>query len=85
MSAHTTNRSSYSIKEAAELSGLPESTLRYYETIGVMRPISRNASSKHRRYTAGDIDYAVAVACLNATDTSTDDMHARLSWQQREG
>lgn len=78
MSAHTTNRSGYSIKEAAELSGLPESTLRYYETIGIMKPIGRDASSKHRRYTAGDIDYAVAIACLNATGMSIGDMRAYL-------
>jgi DNA-binding transcriptional MerR regulator len=78
MSAHTRNPQSYSIKEAARLSGLTESTLRYYETIGLMKPISRDSSSKHRRYTEGDIDYAVAVACLNATGMSIEDMRAYL-------
>jgi DNA-binding transcriptional MerR regulator len=78
MSAETKNTQSYSIKEAAELSGLLESTLRYYETIGLMKPISRDSSSRHRRYTADDIDYAVAVACLNATGMSIEDMRAYL-------
>jgi DNA-binding transcriptional MerR regulator len=78
MSAHTRNTQSHSIREAAKLSGLPESTLRYYETIGLMKPISRDSSSKHRRYTADDIDYAVAVACLNASGMSIEDMRAYL-------
>lgn len=47
MSTPTTQRT-YSIKEAAALTGLPASTLRYYESIGVIAPISRGASSKHR-------------------------------------
>jgi DNA-binding transcriptional MerR regulator len=78
MTAHTRNAHSYPIREAAKLSGLPESTLRYYETIGLMKPISRDASSKHRRYTDRDIDYTVAVACLNATGMSIEDMRAYL-------
>ena len=78
MSAYARNTHSYSIKEAAKLSGLPESTLRYYETIGLIEPVNRDSSSKHRRYTEGDIDYAIAVACLNATGMSIDDMRAYL-------
>jgi DNA-binding transcriptional MerR regulator len=78
MSIRTRNTQSYSIKEAARLSGLPESTLRYYETIGLMKPISRDPSSKHRRYTTADIDYTIAIACLNATGMSIDDMRSYL-------
>ena len=76
MSTDTRNRQSYSIREAAQLIGLPESTLRYYETIGLMNPVGRDPSSKHRRYTDHDIDYAVA--CLNATGMSIGDMRAYL-------
>ena len=36
----------YPIKDAARLSGLPESTLRYYETIGLIDPIDRDSSSR---------------------------------------
>jgi len=78
MSAHTRNAHSYSIREASKLSGLPESTLRYYETIGLMEPVSRDSNSKHRRYTDDDIDHAIAVACLNATGMSIQDMRAYL-------
>lgn len=68
----------YTIREAAALSGLPESTLRYYETIGLLDPIARDLSSKHRRYTGDDIDQVIGVACLSATGMSLDDMRLYL-------
>ncbi|MGZ4457133.1 MAG: MerR family DNA-binding transcriptional regulator, partial [Oryzihumus sp.] len=49
MSIGTTQRQ-YTIKEAAALTGLPATTLRYYESIGVIAPVSRGASSGHRVY-----------------------------------
>ncbi len=69
MTQHT-----YSIKEAAALTGLPASTLRYYESIGVIAPISRGASSKHRVYDEEDLDQLMWVACLAATGMSVEDM-----------
>jgi len=57
----------HTIKEASELSGLPESTLRYYESIGLIDPINRDPSSKHRVYGEDDINLIIAVACLSAT------------------
>ncbi len=77
MSTSTTTRT-YTIMEAARLSGLPESTLRYYETIGIIDPIARDASSKHRVYSEDDVNMVVAVACLNATGMSIDDMRTYL-------
>lgn len=68
----------YSIRAAARLCGLPESTLRYYETIGLLEPVGRDASSGHRRYTEDDVNRAVAVACLNATGMSIGAMRAYL-------
>jgi DNA-binding transcriptional MerR regulator len=65
---------SYSIKEAAALTGLPASTLRYYESIGVIAPIGRGASSRHRVYTDEDLDLLTWVACLSATGMSVSDM-----------
>ena len=67
-------RHSYSIKEAAALTGLPASTLRYYESIGVIAPVSRGASSKHRVYDEDDLDQLMWVACLAATGLSVSDM-----------
>lgn len=73
MSASTT-RHTYSIKEAAGLTGLPASTLRYYESIGVIAPIGRGESSKHRVFTEEDLDHVTWVACLAATGMSIGDM-----------
>jgi len=69
-----TTQRSYTIKEAAALTGLPASTLRYYESIGVIRPISRGASSKHRVYDEDDLDELMWIACLAATGMSVSDM-----------
>jgi DNA-binding transcriptional MerR regulator len=70
---------SYSIKEAAALTGLPASTLRYYEQIGVITPISRGASSKHRVYEEADLDQLMAVSCLAATGMSVNDMRQYMA------
>jgi DNA-binding transcriptional MerR regulator len=79
MSTHipVSNRT-YSVKEASRLSGLRDSTLRYYETIGIIRPIERDASSKHRVYSQDDLNIIDAIACLNATGMPLDDMRAYL-------
>lgn len=73
MSARTGGRT-FSIKEAAALTGLPASTLRYYESVGVVAPVGRSASSGHRVYTEDDLDVLTWVACLNATGLSISDM-----------
>jgi DNA-binding transcriptional MerR regulator len=66
VSTRTTHHT-YTIKEAAALTGLPASTLRYYESIGVIAPIGRGASSKHRVYDEDDLDQLMWIACLAAT------------------
>jgi DNA-binding transcriptional MerR regulator len=70
---------SYTIKEAAALTGLPASTLRYYESIGVIAPISRGASSRHRVYDEADLDQLMWVACLAATGMSVGDMRQYMA------
>ena len=78
MTTHAQPRS-YSIKEAAALTGLPASTLRYYEQIGVISPVSRGASSGHRVYDDGDLDELMWVSCLAATGMSIGDMRAYMA------
>ncbi|MGZ6753809.1 MAG: MerR family transcriptional regulator [Nocardioides sp.] len=78
MSTGTTQRQ-YTIKEAAALTGLPATTLRYYESIGVIAPVSRGASSGHRVYDDGDLDQLMWVACLAATGMSVSDMRTYLA------
>ena len=70
----STAQHSYTIKEAAALTGLPASTLRYYESIGVITPISRGSSSRHRLYDEDDLDQLMWIACLSATGMSVADM-----------
>ena len=73
----------YSIREVAQSSGLPASTLRYYESIGIIRPIHRDASSKQRVYTQDDVDMIDALSCLSATGMSIDDMRSYLVHSKR--
>ncbi len=75
----STARHTYSIKEAASLTGLPASTLRYYESIGVIGPIGRGETSSHRVYTEDDLDLLTWVACLSATGMSVDDMRTYVA------
>ena len=78
MTTHAVTRS-YSIKEASALTGLPATTLRYYEQVGVISPISRGASSKHRVYDERDLDQLMSVACLSATGMSVSDMRQYMA------
>lgn len=82
MSAPTTQHT-YTIKETSALTGLPASTLRYYESIGVIAPISRGASSKHRVYDEEDLDRLMWVACLAATGMSVGSMRQYVTNGQR--
>ena len=78
MSARTAGHS-YSIKEAAALTGLPASTLRYYESISVIEPVGRGETSKHRVYSEADLDHIMWVACLAATGMSVSDMRTYMT------
>jgi len=68
----------YTIREAAELTGLPASTLRYYETIGIIDPIGRRTSG-HRTYSQDDIDLIDGIACLSATGMAIPEMREYLA------
>jgi DNA-binding transcriptional MerR regulator len=62
------------IQDVSRRSGLSEPTLRYYEEVGLIGPIARDASSRHRRYGENDLDTVQALACLRAMGVSIDDM-----------
>lgn len=79
MSTHSNINNTYSIREASRLTGLPSSTLRYYETIGIVRPVQRGETSKHRVYSQSDIDMLDAIACLNATGMKLEDMKTYIA------
>lgn len=82
MTTHAEPRS-YTIRETAALTGLPASTLRYYEQVGVISPISRGASSGHRVYGEDDLDQLMAVSCLAATGMGLDDMRHYMTNARR--
>jgi len=54
------------IQDVSRRSGLSEPTLRYYEEVGLIGPVDRDASSGHRRYRDEDLDTLQALACLRA-------------------
>lgn len=70
------------MKEMVELSGLSEHTLRYYEKIGLIKPIERDNSSKHRLYHEEDTYRVITLACLRATGMSIDQMHRYFELNQ---
>lgn len=57
----------HSISEAARRSGLGIDTLRYYETIGLIRDVGRTTSG-HRRYSEDDLEWLAFLSRLRATD-----------------
>jgi DNA-binding transcriptional MerR regulator len=78
-----THAHTYTIKEVSSLTGLPASTLRYYESIGIIDPIERGASSRQRVYNEEDLGVLDAIACLNATGMPINDMRAYIANRNR--
>ncbi|MGW6201760.1 MerR family transcriptional regulator [Kribbella sp. NPDC055110] len=74
---------SFTIQEVARRSGLSEPTLRYYEDVGLVGPIGRDASSGHRRYGSTDVDTLEALACLRAAGVGIEDMRTYLANRAR--
>jgi MerR family transcriptional regulator, copper efflux regulator len=62
------------IQHVSRRSGLSEPTLRYYEEVGLIGPIDRDPSSRHRRYREEDLDTLQALACLRAMGVGIEDM-----------
>src|SRR6202161_3171383 len=62
------------IQDVSRRSGLSEPTLRYYEEVGLMAPMERDPSSRHRRYREEDLDTLQALACLRAMGVGIEDM-----------
>jgi DNA-binding transcriptional MerR regulator len=54
------------IQQAAQQTGLSIDTLRYYERIGLLEPVSR-AQNGHRRYTQRDLDWINLLIRLRET------------------
>lgn len=68
----------YTITQVAKISGLAASTLRYYESIGIIHQIDRDNFTNRRVYSEDDLNLIIAIACLNAIGLSIDEMKKYL-------
>jgi DNA-binding transcriptional MerR regulator len=70
------------IAQVAAATGTSAHTLRYYERIGLIRPVSR-ARSGHRRYGAADVRWVQFLRKLHATGMPIRRMlaYAQLVWR----
>jgi MerR family copper efflux transcriptional regulator len=73
------------IQEVSRRSGLSEPTLRYYEEVGLVGPVDRDARSGHRRYGDSDLDVLQALACLRALGMGIEDMRTYQANRRRKG
>jgi len=64
----------FTVQQVAHLTGLSEHTLRYYERVGLLPPVRRQDSSRHRRYSTGDISLIETLACLRAAGLPLEQM-----------
>lgn len=71
------------IQEVARRTGLSEPTLRYYEEVGLIGPIERDPSSRHRRYREEDVDTLQALSCLRAVGVGIEDMRTYQANRKR--
>jgi len=62
------------IQDASRRSGLSEPTLRYYEDVGLIGPIAREAVSRHRRYCEQDLEMLQVLSCLRTMGVGIEDM-----------
>jgi DNA-binding transcriptional MerR regulator len=71
----------YSIGEVARLSGVPETTLRYWDKKGVLLPSRRDG--KRRYYTARDIERAKKIKNLTESGLTLEGAVAKIAGRSR--
>ncbi|AMC92790.1 hypothetical protein AOC36_01955 [Erysipelothrix larvae] len=59
------------IKEVSELLGISSHTLRYYEKVGLMRPVPKNGGGI-RDYEEQDVSRLRFIQCMRSADVSID-------------
>jgi DNA-binding transcriptional MerR regulator len=77
------NEDTLTIQQVAEATQLSEHTLRYYERIGLIHPISR-ADNGHRRYVPSDIGWIDFLTKLRAAGMTIQQMQ-QYAELQRQG
>jgi DNA-binding transcriptional MerR regulator len=71
------------IQQVARRTGLAESALRYYERIGLIDPVPRDESSRHRRYPPHLVANIENLSCLRGTGMSVQDMRTYIANMDR--
>ncbi|MCZ8523017.1 MULTISPECIES: MerR family transcriptional regulator [Paenibacillus] len=69
---------SYTIKQTAELTGITEDTIRYYEKIALL-PRAERKDNGHRIYRREDIQTIRLIACLKKTGMPLEEMRPFLA------
>lgn len=65
----------YSIRQAANISGLSASTLRYYESEGLLPHIQRDENSR-RYYDESNLEWISVINCLKSTNMPIEQIKA---------
>ncbi len=68
----------YTISQLASAAGLPTSTLRYYERVGLVQPTTR-AENNYRLYTEDTLQRLRFIRAAQATGFTLDDVHTLLA------
>jgi DNA-binding transcriptional MerR regulator len=63
----------WSISQAADKSGLPAHTLRWYERIGLVGPVARDGEGR-RQFSDADVDWLAVISRLRETGMPVKDM-----------
>ena len=71
------------IQQLSRRTGLAESALRYYERIGLIDPVPRDASSGHRRFPPALVSAVEGLACLRDTGMSVAEMRTYVENMRR--
>lgn len=71
------------IQDVSRRCGMTEPTLRYYEDVGLIGPISRDERSGHRRYGPDDLAALEVLACLRAVGLGIEEMRVYLANRAR--
>ncbi|KAA0084382.1 MerR family transcriptional regulator [Mycolicibacterium sp. P9-64] len=83
MTTDTTLPSELTIQQVSRHTGLAESALRYYERIGLIDAVPRDASSGHRRYPADLVAAIESLSCLRGSGMSVADIRTYVANTRR--
>ena len=72
----------YSIKEIADILGLPASTIRYYDKQGLL-PFVERSDSGYRRFSESDLELLKMIECLKKTNMPIKEIRQFTVWLQQ--